>query len=244
MSTRRLQPIPLFLEPGAPCVFPDPNAADRDGLVAIGGDLTQERLLTAYRSGIFPCYGETTLPLWWSPSPRAIATPERLHVARRLARTLRHGGFRVTWNRAFRRVMYECGEERRDGRWILPEMIDAYVGLHRDDHAHSIEVWHGGRLVGGLYGVQIGRLFAAESMFRRVDDASKIAFVSAVRTLFAAGIQLFDVQYPTRHLTSLGVFTVPRATYLERARRAASEPLDLVLPRSEIVLDDRRDPAE
>ncbi len=199
--------------------------------MAIGGDLSVDRLRAAYAHGVFPCYGDDTPPLWWSPDPRAILDPDRLHVSRRLARRMRQARLRVTWDRDLRGVMTACGERRRDGRWILPEMIEAYVRLHRAGHAHSVEAWDGDRLAGGLYGVRVGALFAAESMFHRVTDASKVALVVAVRTLFAAGVELFDVQYLTDHLASMGAYEIPRERYLERAARAAATPLELRLPR-------------
>jgi leucyl/phenylalanyl-tRNA--protein transferase len=210
----------------APLYFPNPNLADADGLVAIGGDLSLSRLLLAYESGIFPWYDEGMPPLWWSPDPRAVVEIENLHVSRSLARVLRQGRFRVTHNRAFEAVMRACGE-REEGTWILPEMITAYVELHRAGHAHSLEVWAGPDLVGGIYGVQRGALFAAESMFHRATDASKVALVSLVRAVFARGIQIFDVQLPTPHLSSMGATTLPRRVYLERVRRARTENVDL-----------------
>jgi len=190
----------LYLQPGAPCVFPDPRGSDSEGLVAVGGDLSVRRLVTAYRSGIFPWYEEGFQPLWWSPDPRAVFTPERLHVARSLRRSWRRGGFELRWNHDFERVMRACGESRPEGTWIIEEMVDAYVALHEAGHAHSVEVWADGRLAGGLYGVQVGRLFAAESMFHRVTDASKIAVVAAVTSLFAAGIEVFDTQIGRAHV--------------------------------------------
>src|SRR5712671_2031358 len=206
---------PLFLPRGAPAWFPDPKQFDRHGLVAVGGDLSVARLVAAYRSGIFPWYEEGILPMWWSPDPRAILAPERLHVARSLRRKLR-GGVALTWNRCFLRVMTECGRRRREGTWIIPEMLQAYERLHRRGHAHSLEVWHDGELVGGIYGVQVGGLFAAESMFTRRTDASKIALVALVRSVFAAGIGLLDVQFPTPHLLTMGAEELPRADYLQR----------------------------
>jgi len=218
------RPRPVLLAPGAPLVFPDPEASDAEGLVAIGGDLTPERLLAAYDHGIFPWYAEGLPPMWWSPDPRAVVEPGTLHVSRSLTRELNKGRFHVTFNRAFADVMQECGREREGGTWILPEMLEAYVRLHHLGHAHSVEVWLDGRLVGGLYGVQRGALFAAESMFHRATNASKIALVAAVRSLFAAGIELFDVQFTTPHLASMGVHPISRDAYLARvavARRKA-----------------------
>lgn len=211
---------PALLARNAPTTFPNPSGSDADGLVAIGGDLSTERLLAAYEQGIFPWYNEGLPPMWWSPDPRAVMDLERLHVSRSLGRELRRGHFRVTFDRAFERVMVECGLEREEGTWITPDMLAAYVELHRRGHAHSFEVWHGEELVGGLYGVQRGALFAAESMFHRETNASKVALVGAVRALFAAGIELFDVQFLTPHLESLGAYELPRREYLARVALA------------------------
>ena len=214
MRARRRQP--LFLAPGSRARFPNPDGFDADGLVAIGGDLAPERLLAAYGSGVFPWYSEGYLPMWWSPDPRGLMSRERLHVSRSLARVLRRGGFRLTWNQCFEQVMAECGRGRRDGTWILPEMLDAYGALHRAGRAHSLEVFVDDELVGGTYGVQVGGLFAAESMFHRRTDMSKVALVALVHSLWARGIRLLDVQFVTPHLATLGAFAVPRAEYLAR----------------------------
>lgn len=215
-----------MLLPKSPLSFPDPNDADDEGLLAIGGDLSVERLLFAYECGIFPWYDEGVPPLWWSPNPRTVIEAGGVHVSRSLRRVLKRGEFTVTWNRAFERVMRECGK-REAGTWILPEMIDAYVALHELGHAHSVEVWKGGELVGGLYGVQRGGLFAAESMFHRVTDASKVALVHAAHSLFTAGVALFDVQLTTSHLVSMGAVEMPRREYLLRVRAACSRRVDL-----------------
>jgi leucyl/phenylalanyl-tRNA--protein transferase len=223
---------PIFLEPGSPPTFPDARRADAEGLVAVGGDLAPARLLAAYRQGIFPWYDERLPPLWWSPDPRALLQVDALHVPRRLERRQRRTGFGLTWNRDFPAVMRACARNRAGGTWILPEMIDAYARLHALGHAHSVEVWAGRELVGGLYGVQVGGLFAAESMFHRRSDASKIALVAAVRSLFAAGIELFDVQLAAPHLLALGAREWPRERYLMRLRAVRDKPLvltDLVI---------------
>jgi leucyl/phenylalanyl-tRNA--protein transferase len=165
--------------------------------------------------------------MWWSPDPRALMDPERLSVSRSLAREIRRERFRVTFNHAFERVMVECGREREDGTWIISDMRAAYVELHRRGHAHSFEAWSGERLVGGLYGVQRGALFAAESMFHRETNASKVVLVTAVRTLFAAGIELFDVQFLTPHLESLGAYEVHRTDYLLRVADAKRKSVNL-----------------
>jgi leucyl/phenylalanyl-tRNA--protein transferase len=216
---------PIFLLPGAPLGFPDPKASDDEGLIAIGGDLSPARLLFAYAHGVFPWYDEGLPPLWWCPNPRAVMDAEHLHVSRSLRRVLRSGRFSLSFDRAFRAVMLECGRERESGTWILPEMVDAYCALHQLGHAHSVEVWRGSELVGGLYGVQCGALFAAESMFHRERDASKVALVSAVERLFSEGITIFDVQFLTPHLHSLGAYEIERSEYLERAGRAAENAI-------------------
>ena len=236
MSHDRPLTIPLALRPGDPPVFPDPLLADGGGLMAIGGELSSARLAAAYDQGIFPCYGPDSPPVWWSPDPRAVLQQKTLHVPRRLQRRLQRRPFRITWNRAFRSVMEACNRNREDGHWIVPEMIEAYVAIHEQGWCHSLEIWQADSLVGGLYGVQRGRLFAAESMFHRVTDASKIALVSAVRALFAAGIELFDVQYLTPHLASLGAREWSRDTYLERLSEVIRAPLELCDPTQ--LLDD------
>jgi leucyl/phenylalanyl-tRNA--protein transferase len=216
---------PMLIPLTGPPVFPDPRQADAEGLLAIGGDLSADRLLAAYAAGIFPWFEQGLPPLWWSPDPRAVIEPQRLHVSRSLARLLRQGAFEVTLNQDFERVMRECGNRRAGGTWIIPEMIDAYVRLHRAGHAHSFEVWFGGALVGGLYGVQRGGLYAAESMFHTVTNASKVALVVSVRHLFGAGIELYDVQFLTDHLASMGACSLPRSEYLARLGRVVGKPV-------------------
>jgi leucyl/phenylalanyl-tRNA--protein transferase len=216
-----------MLRPDSPCRFPDARSFDKEGLIAIGGDLCPARLLAAYGSGIFPWYAEGYLPMWWSPDPRGLLCPERLHTSRSLRRVLRRAAFQLTWNRCFLRVMTECGQQRAEGSWVIPEMVVAYERLHRAGHAHSLEVWDGTELIGGTYGVQVGGLFAAESMFHRRTDMSKVALTALVRSLFAAGIELLDVQFATEHLVTLGAFTVPRAEYLARLAAARGRAVDL-----------------
>lgn len=211
-----------FLGPGSPLSFPDPRDSDDEGLLAVGGDLSPARLLFAYESGIFPWYSAGVPPLWWSPNPRALMTRERLHVSRSLRRTLRRGDFEVSFDRAFSDVIRSCASNREGGTWILPEMIVAYTQLHQLGHAHSFEVWQGGALVGGLYGVRRGALFAAESMFHTTTDASKVALAVSLDTLFRAGVRVFDVQFVTEHLASLGAYEVTRADYLEQVASATS----------------------
>lgn len=218
--------LPLILDPEGVPAFPDPKLADSHGLVAAGGALSPEWLLLAYQRGIFPWYDADMPPLWWSPDPRAVLDPEALHVSRSMRRFARSTGLTLTFDANFSGVIRACSE-REEGTWILPETIEAYERLFRLGYAHSIEVWDEHELVGGLYGVQRGGLFAAESMFHRATNASKLALIAAVRALFAAGITLFDVQFPTSHLTSLGVYTVSRREYLARLARAVTTPVSL-----------------
>lgn len=225
----RYQQSPSLIRPGDPPSFADPRFTDDEGLVAIGGDLSVPRLLAAYDHGIFPWFNEGLPPLWWSPNPRAVLDASNLHVSRSLARTLRRGirgGFQTRANTAFERVMLACGE-RAEGTWILPEMLDAYCALHVQGHAHSIEIWDGEELVGGLYGVQRGGLFAAESMFHRRRDMSKVALAVAVRSLADAGIELFDVQFVTEHLATMGAREITRDEYLARLESARERTVDL-----------------
>ncbi len=196
------------------------EAADESGLVAIGGDLHPQRLLQAYRSGVFPWYGEGEPICWWSPDPRAVFELDGLHIPRRLARTLRSPRYRVTINQDFGAVIRGCKEGREDGTWITPEMIEAYERLHHLGHAHSVEVWERDALVGGLYGVAVGGLFAGESMFTRGRDGSKIALVHTMQRLRERGFALFDIQMLTPHTARLGAVDIPRSEYLARLRKA------------------------
>lgn len=219
---------PAVLSKDSPGAFPDPRLADDEGLVAVGGNLSPSALLAAYDAGIFPWYNEDYPPLWWCPNPRAILPLDAVHVSRSMARVLRRGDFRVTWNQAFGQVLRECGSGRDGGTWILPEMVRAYERLHRDGHAFSIEVWDAAqRLVGGLYGVQRGGLFAAESMFHRRTDMSKVALLYSAASLNRAGIRLFDVQFLTPHLASMGAKEIDRAQYLARLEGERARSVDL-----------------
>lgn len=218
---------PIILHPTRLSRFPDPASFDDEGLVAVGGNLSVERLLLAYEHGLFPWYNDNYPPLWWCPNPRAILPLDALHVSRSMRRTLRAHAFRVSWNEDFPRVIRNCGTRRDEGTWILPEVIDAYETLHQRGHAHSLEVWHGSELVGGLYGVQRGGLFAAESMFHRATDMSKVALLIAGHSLKLAGIGLFDVQFLTPHLTSLGACHISRDAYLTRLCQERTRSIDL-----------------
>lgn len=196
-----------------------PWLADEWGLVATGGDLRPARLLTAYRRGIFPWYDEGDPILWWSPDPRAVFPLDQFHVPRRLQRNLRQARFTTTIDRDFAGVIRGCAD-REEGTWIVPEMIAAYEELHRLGHAHSLEVWQGDELAGGVYGVAIGGFFAGESMFTRVRDASKVALVRLVERLRARGFQVFDTQCLTEHTAKFGAVEIPRKEYLRRLRQA------------------------
>ncbi len=213
--------------------FPDPATAETepDGLLAVGGDLSPVRLLNAYRRGIFPWYSAGQPLLWWSPDPRMVLFPERLHVSRSLRKSLRRDRYRVTFDRDFGAVIRACAAPREPegGTWITPEMVAAYEELHRQGVAHSVEAWRGEELAGGLYGLFLGRIFFGESMFSRQSDASKVAFVHLVRTLKELGCPLIDCQVHSRHLESLGAERIPRRRFL-RILEAELEP-SLAFPR-------------
>jgi leucyl/phenylalanyl-tRNA---protein transferase len=207
-----------FLDPDRPN-FPPAELALREpnGLLALGGRLTVPWLLAAYRRGIFPWFDDDHGPvLWWSPDPRAVLFPSEIRVSGRLARTLRSGTFSCSLDRAFSEVVAACAEPRpgQSGTWITPRMQHAYVGLHRAGYAHSIEVWCGSDLVGGLYGVSLGRMFFGESMFRRRSDASKVALVHLMRLLERWHFTLLDCQMMNPHLRSLGARDLPRSAFL------------------------------
>jgi leucyl/phenylalanyl-tRNA--protein transferase len=208
--------------------FPPDCEATPDGLIAVGGDLSPSRLLDAYRHGIFPWPVHEDDPmLWWSPNPRAVLPLDAFHVSRRLQRTLRAGKFQVTCNQAFPEVLNRCasGPGREGGTWLSLEMRDAYCELNRLRHCHSVEAWYEGELAGGVYGVAIGGLFAAESMFYRVRDASKVALAYLVGHLTNRGYTLLDVQQWTPHTGRLGVVEIPRDEYLKRLEAAVILPI-------------------
>ena len=208
--------------------FPPLEKAMREpnGLLAAGGDLSPERLLAAYRHGCFPWYQDGQPLLWWSPDPRTVLYPEELHVSRSLRKKLRQGSFDITFDRAFRDVIEGCAGPRSyaDGTWITTPMQEAYIKLHQLGIAHSIEVWQDERLVGGLYGLAMGRLFFGESMFSRTTDASKAGFVTLVERLRDWGFKLIDCQMPTQHLASFGARTITRRTFAETLTRYLDEP--------------------
>lgn len=199
--------------------------AEEDGLLAVGGDLSVERLILAYSMGIFPWFSDDTPILWWSPDPRLVLLPEDLKVSRSLRKTLKKNVFAVTFDKAFREVITACaGIPRQDGRgtWITKDMISAYCHLHEAGHAHSVESWHEGRLAGGLYGVALGGVFFGESMFSRVTDASKIALACLVRRLVLWNFSIIDCQVSSTHLMRMGAHEIPRPDFLRIIRDALS----------------------
>lgn len=207
--------------------FPSPELAEEDGLLAIGGDLSPERLLSAYRSGIFPWYNPGDPILWWSPDPRFVIEPSWFHVPKRLERIIRQGKFKVTFDEAFEEVIRLCAESRRgtgQGTWLTQEMIAAYISLHKLGFAHSAEAWAGDELAGGLYGVVLGRVFFGESMFSSIKDASKTAFVRLVRLLFSHGFELIDCQVPSRHLAQFGAKGMKRKLFISKLKDLIDMP--------------------
>jgi len=218
--------VAVFRLPRKP-IFPDPELAEPDGLLAVGGDLSPDRLLRAYADGIFPWYSEETPILWWSPEPRMVLLPAEFHVPRSLGRTMRTGAFEVRADTAFGEVIRRCADKDRpgqDGTWITPEMVLAYERLHDLGYAHSFEAWEGGELAGGLYGVSLGAAFFGESMFADRPDASKVAFAASVEWLRARGFELVDCQVDTEHLRRFGAREIPRAEFLARLRNAMASP--------------------
>lgn len=213
---------------GRELVFPPVRTAlaEPDGLLAAGGDLSPARLLLGYAQGIFPWFSEGEPILWWSPSQRMVLFPDRLQLRRSLDKVLRNRRYRVTIDSAFREVIEACAAPRAGaaGTWIIPPMVEAYCRLHALGVAHSFEVWMEEELVGGLYGVGLGRMFYGESMFSRRADASKIAFVHMARHLAAHGVEMIDCQMHTPHLASLGAMLIPRAQFLAKLKQSTLEP--------------------
>ncbi|MEA3523576.1 MAG: leucyl/phenylalanyl-tRNA--protein transferase [Campylobacterota bacterium] len=205
-------------------IFPDPNSANEAGIVAWGGDLSPNRLLLAYRSGIFPWYSAGDPILWWSPNPRLILDLDDFKLRRSLKKRLKH--FEIRVDTAFNEVVNACGSvlrEGQEGSWILPEIAEAYGALHEMGHAHSVEAYQDGKLVGGLYGVAIGKVFCGESMFAHVSDASKVAFAFLVEHLKLWGFDFIDAQIPTLHVKSLGAKEVSREVFLRRLKNLICE---------------------
>lgn len=207
--------------------FPDPQRASPEGMLAAGGDLSLPRLVYAYSQGIFPWYSEGDPILWWSPDPRFVLFPDQLKVSKSMRPYFNQRKFSVTYDREFSQVMQACAEVPRAGQygtWITEEMLAAYAELHRAGFAHSVEVWRDEELVGGLYGIALGKVFFGESMFTRVSNASKFGFISLVRRLRERDFQLIDCQQETRHLASLGAEAIPRRQFLDHLKEWAQPP--------------------
>jgi leucyl/phenylalanyl-tRNA---protein transferase len=207
----------MFL-PNDQIYFPPVDQADENGVLAIGGDLSVQRLLLAYKSGIFPWYNEDDPIVWWSPDPRFVLFPGELRISKSMHTVLRNGSFRFTINRSFRDVIRHCktiSRKGQNGTWISREVEDAYTILHEQGYVHSAEAWQDGKLVGGLYGVRIGRVFFGESMFSKVSNASKFAFINYVHQLKKEDVQLIDCQIYTEHLESMGARMIGRDKFVE-----------------------------
>jgi leucyl/phenylalanyl-tRNA---protein transferase len=197
--------------------FPPVEDATEDGLLAMGGDLSAERLLLAYRSGIFPWFNEDEPPLWWCPHPRCVLFPDELYISKSMKQLLKRKAFTVTINKSFEEVVRQCGETRKDkeGTWITDDIMNAYAELHRLGFAISVEAWSNNELVGGLYGIRMGKLFFGESMFSKVSNASKYAFINYTKYLQKEGVVLIDCQVYTQHLESMGAKMIDRDLFLK-----------------------------
>ena len=198
--------------------FPSVEDANAEGLLAVGGDLSPERLILAYKSGIFPWFNEGSLILWWSPDPRMVLYPERIKVSKSMRKVLKNKQFSLTRNNCFEAVVDQCALVRRagqDGTWITNEMKEAYLKLHEMGYAKSYEVWQDGKMVGGLYGIDLGHIFCGESMFSLVSNASKFAFIQLAKELHQKKYSLIDCQLYTKHLESLGAEEIPRTEFIK-----------------------------
>ena len=221
--------MPVYWLSDGDITFPHPRQATEDGVLAVGGDLSPERLLFAYSWGIFPWYSEGQPILWWSPDPRFVLFPEKLKVSRSMRPYFNQKKFSVTYDQAFTEVMRQCQGARRYqqfGTWITEDMVEAYTHLHELGHAHSVEVWKEEELVGGLYGIAQGRVFFGESMFSKQSNASKFGFIKLVRFLQERGFTLIDCQQETEHLRSLGAEAIPRERFLAMLEDNRKIPLE------------------
>jgi len=208
-------------------LFPPTEEAEDDGLLAVGGDLSKERLLAAYSKGIFPWYEVGQPILWWSPDPRLVLTPETLKISRSLRKVLRKQQFEIRFDTAFEKVIKACADvrtEQGEGTWIIPEMQQAYTELHQDGFAHSVESWLDGELVGGLYGISLGQCFFGESMFSTRNDSSKVALVALAEFSREVGIRMIDCQMTTPHLLSLGASEIQRKEFLKNLKILLEQP--------------------
>jgi len=209
--------------------FPPAWLARSDGLLCIGGDLSCERLLLAYQNGIFPWFSENEPILWWSPDPRLVLFPSQIKISRSLRKTIKKNIFQITLNQAFARTINACAAPRKhaqEGTWLVDEMKEAYIALHRLGYAHSVETWYQGQLAGGLYGLSMGGAFFGESMFSRKSDASKVALVALSRLLQAHGFDFIDCQVTTDHLCQMGAKEIPRQHFLDILHRSIRHKTD------------------
>ena len=218
--------MPIFLLSDR-IAFPHPNLARKDGLLAVGGDLSQDRLLLAYKMGIFPWYSESEPILWWSPDPRLVLYPCEIKVSKSLKKILKNKIFSVTIDQAFNQVITSCARirlQKNEGTWIDEDMIKAYCGLHESGFAHSVEAWYEGELAGGLYGVSLGRCFFGESMFTRISNASNVAFVFLAEYLKSLSFDIIDCQVSTEHLINFGAREIPRKDFLKQLEKSLEAP--------------------
>lgn len=207
--------------------FPSPHLASKSGLLAVGGDLGQNRILCAYRFGIFPWFSKDDPVMWWSPDPRLVLYPDEIRVARSLKKIIKKGIFKITADTAFEQVINQCARVRlqnNEETWIVDDMIHAYIGLYESGIAHSVEAWHNNKLVGGLYGVSIGKCFFGESMFTIESNASKVAFVRLVEYLKQSSFQIIDCQVTTAHLMRFGARMISRKLFIRQLQQAVNEP--------------------
>ncbi|MDL1963752.1 MAG: leucyl/phenylalanyl-tRNA--protein transferase [Deltaproteobacteria bacterium] len=208
-------------------IFPPPHFAGSEGLLAIGGDLGKERLLLAYRMGIFPWFSENEPIMWWSPDPRLVLYPQDLRVSKSLKKVINKNIFQVTIDSFFEQVISLCAQirlQKNEATWLCEDMIEAYCDLHEAGYAHSVEVWYKGELAGGLYGVALGKSFFGESMFTRISNASKVAFTALVEYLKTLSFDMIDCQIPTEHLKSFGAREIPRSIFLKQLNESLKEP--------------------
>ncbi len=218
--------MPVFKLPKE-IIFPAPSLAEKDGLLAVGGDLSPERLIEAYANGIFPWYSEDEPLLWWSPNPRMILFPDKFKASKSLRQSIRNKNFEVFFDRDFKAVIENCAITDRNGKkgtWITPDMQKAYIDLHKAGFAHSVETYKDDKLIGGLYGISLGKAFFGESMFHTETDASKIALYSLVSRMKDWGFHFIDVQQETKHLKSLGAEIIPRKKFLGLLQEALKFP--------------------
>jgi leucyl/phenylalanyl-tRNA--protein transferase len=218
--------VPVFLLSDT-IEFPPPHLASKDGLLAVGGDLSQKRLLLAYRMGIFPWFSNNEPILWWSPDPRLVLYPHEIKISKTLKKIIKKEVFKVTMDLAFNEVINQCAQirlKKNQGTWIIEDIIEAYCRLHESGFAHSVEVWRQGELAGGLYGVSLGKCFFVESMFTRINNASNIALVKLVKYLKKLSFDLIDCQVTTGHLIRFGAREIPRKLFLEQLEKSLKAP--------------------